>query len=52
MSRGKIASVFVDPMNTMKTIVGENIIDVFKATAPSLKEASDTFRGPFLELLN
>ena len=52
MSRGKIASVFVDPMNTMKSIVGENVVDVFKATAPSLKEAADTFRGPFLELLN
>lgn len=52
MSRGKIGSIFIDPNGIMQSLVGKNTIDQFKATAPSLKEAAETFRGPFLELLD
>lgn len=52
MTRGKVASVFIDPYNTLTNITGANVIDGFKATAPNLKEAAEVFRGPFMAMLD
>ena len=48
MSRAKTASVFINNGN----LPGQNVIDSFEATAPSIMDALDQFKGPQLTAID